>query len=175
MFQLKLILRRPSVSLAVLTVSPWYRIILAVFAAILASGFLLFPAEGGLILPLGILIASVLAALYEERWEFDKETGTIRHRNGLLLLSRRFEWDMNGLQTVVLEDFLRGSMGERRVSRFQRRLCRLMLVFETGELKDLEILPILQKQDLKDKGRVIAEICEKPFSDDAREDVDDTA
>ena len=104
---------------------------------------------------------------------FDGRTGRIRHRNGLLLLARAWEWEMAALESIELEDFLRGSMSNQRVSRFQRRLCRLMLVFGDGEMKDLEILPILQKRDLVDKGRIVAEICSKPFNDGAREEGED--
>lgn len=113
MFDMKLQARRSRSGAFVLEVPLSFRAAFAAVAAVVAGSALVSSPEA----TLGgfgstVLIVSILAALYEERWTFDPAGKTVRFRFGLLFAARSLTVPFDELEGVGVELFVKGQHAE---------------------------------------------------------------
>jgi len=87
----------------------WYRAVMAAILLILVAAVAVDGQEPSL-LGWVFLALLLLALLYEERWDFDKERDEIRHRYGFLVAARRLSFRLSGVESFRLVPWMRGSI-----------------------------------------------------------------
>ena len=88
----------------------WYRLTSVCIVLILSAAISVSGGTG----PLGlvVLIITILASLYEERWTIDTRTRTLTSAIGLLVMARRTTTAFDDIEDVRLDVFLRGKLDQ---------------------------------------------------------------
>jgi len=114
----------------ILDLPHWFRGVLALIAcglvALMISDGRVYP------LPIVLLLASGLGALYTQGWEFNPRTGRILNRHGLLVWARTTEYSASEVDAVVVDGFSPGA-GTRK------RFVRLKLLLRDGSSPVVEV------------------------------------
>jgi len=160
MFKLHLVLRERSDTAIELTLPPSFRIAFGVIAAILLGSM----ASLEVITPVPVIITviTILAGLYEERWRFDRETRTIVHRYGLVILAKRAVVDFDDVEGFALSNLREipddGAFSARR-SVALRSLVSFQILTNDGKYRTVEIRANRHNDTLKENAERIAEFC----------------
>ena len=179
--EIPLVLRTRADGSLVYRVSALHRALMAAILAVLAAALFMdggTPGLGGAI----AMAAAALAALYEERWSFDKKAGTIVHRAGLVFLARRDSIALADVLRFRVSPFVRGTLpgsadeaarnasamaeagaDDSRVRRSWHKKPYLRLTFDMsdGSSRLMEILPARRAAALRERAARIAEACGK--------------
>jgi hypothetical protein len=179
----------------VLSPSAAFRILFAVLAALslftLLSG-VLFDGDptvftGRNAVPILLVLVTVAALLYDERWIFDARAATLESRFGLLFLSKRRAVPLSGITEIRLIGFTKGKPGAAALPRdgplasgagrhatgfgawLERRvmpgMARLTAVDTEGELIVIDTAKAGRIERLGRTGRRIAQYCGLPFTE----------
>lgn len=163
-------LTSPSPERLVFGFPAWYRAAMAGVFGILAAG--LAAAGGAPGAAAWVVLALVaLAGLYEDRWEFDREAGVIRHRSGLVFAARA-----RTIPFAEVERFLLVPSGPARLAGKDRdpglagRLAargRIDLAMECADGRRLLLdrHPAREGARLRAQAERIAALCGKPLAD----------
>jgi len=160
MFRLHLVLSERSESLLELRLPATFRIAFLIIAVILIAS--MATLEVVTPVPLIITAITVLAGLYEERWQFDREAGTVVHRYGLIILAKQSVVPFDQIDTFVLSNLREipdeGPFSARR-SVALRSLVSFQLLTTDGKYRTVEIRPNRHNDSLKQNAERIAEFC----------------
>ena len=189
MLNLSLRLQRLSKDVILLRLPHTFRVFFGLLAVILVYG--LFYGEGVAVVPIILLVISLFALFYDERWRFDRSTGVVEWRIGLMGLVRPGRIQMDSIDYFVLGELTKGRMpgaapgdgggdgdgngavgsalganpgllgGRGRM--FQRRFVHLTLSTTDGEENDIERRQARSGENLNDIGREVAQFCERPL------------
>jgi hypothetical protein len=114
-----------------------------------------------------LAIANAAAALYEERWIFDRDRGVMEGRFGILFLYRRRVLPLREIGGIRLEQFRRGSAGEDGNAgsgkRPWRMIVRLAALDAHGSPIVLDSAGGLRVDELRRTGKRIGQYCGVPF------------
>lgn len=166
-FNLKLI--RKSDTLFVLTIPLVTRIILLIFAAAVASTFVINP--GFSFLPAFITVILIFSALYEEYWSFNCEKKEVISRFGLLILSKKTVIPFDLIEKFQIEGFVRGSMTQKpetdesnKKKLFQTEYFKWSLINrDFGELT-INTVKGRDRENILVQAGEIATLCQKSLS-----------
>lgn len=167
----RLIAKKPEPDQLVLSFGWGSRVFFGVLGLIIAYGMVQEGSVG--IFALIITIVLFLAAVYLDRWVFDRKTGEIAHSSGLLFLHRTKRYPLADLEEVLFQGHLPadsppepepvGRMHSRRA--FKPGMARLRLRFaESGEA-DVQMEPNRNANELHSLGLEIAGFCDVPYRD----------
>ena len=161
MFRLHLVLSERSESVLELRLPSSFRIAFLVIAAILIAS--MATLEVITAVPLIITAITVLAGLYEERWQFDREAGAIVHRYGLIVLAKRSVVSFDEIDTFILSNLREipdeGPFSARR-GVAMRSLVSFQLLTTDGKYRTVEIRANRHNDSLKENAERIAEFCD---------------
>jgi len=129
----------------------WFRAMLVLVVAIVAAA-LAFGNRGSVI-GWAVLAISALAALYEERWTFDRESGQASARIGLLVAARGPHFSLGDAERLRLDVFVKGRLDQSVVPPDDKMpwgsQLRLILHLRSGESYMLDSLPYKQGARLR--------------------------
>jgi hypothetical protein len=181
--EIPLTLRPAGARALVLGISPWFRAslglcTLVILAAILGGG-------GGGLFAWIVFGLAALGSLYEESWVLDAGKGELVHRYGLLLAPRSLRLPLDRVASFRVKAWvagtlpgsadeaseeaaaLRGSSPDdprrRRREPHKKAWLQLMVVDEEGIEYLLDSLPARRGDPLRESGRRLASLAEKPF------------
>lgn len=141
-------------------------------AFFLIAAFILFGtfSTGGLALfPAILIVFSVLALLYDERWIFDAQDRTVTRLFGLLFLHSRRTYSLDEAEYIEYGSFVEGSAMNRgsdptpKRRTFQRQFETLTLVMANGDRVDLDKHRGRDTGRLQEIGERLAEYCRLPL------------
>lgn len=172
----RLIPKNPRPEQLVLSFGWGWRAFFGAVAALLAYGML----QDGVAGAIGIIFTAilVLAALYDDRWDFDREAGVIAHSSGLLLVKRTKRYPLSDLREVLTRgrtpssdvpsapEGMLGRGPHRGPPRgVNRGFTRLWLRFEeTGDV-DIQMDSNRHREALQNLAMEIARFCDVPYRD----------
>jgi hypothetical protein len=107
--EMPLVFRDKADGSLVYSISALFRAAMGLILAILAAALFMdggSPGVGGWI----ALALAGFGALYEERWTFDKKSGEIAHRVGLVFVARRRKIAMIDVMSFRIVPFVRGTL-----------------------------------------------------------------
>lgn len=108
MFNFNLVAKKKTDELLVLTMTIGFRVMFFAIALFVAIG--LYSVQTVAVVPVIILVVSCLAGLYNEAWYFNKNSGIVEHRFGLLFLFKRKTYSLDNIGQVEVRSFARGSL-----------------------------------------------------------------
>ncbi len=115
MFNFNLVAKKKTDELLVLTMTIGFRVMFFAIALFIAIG--LYSVQTVAVVPVIILFVSCLAGLYNEAWYFNKKSGIVEHRFGLLFLFKRKTYALADIGRVEVRSFTRGSLTSSMSSR----------------------------------------------------------
>lgn len=119
--------------------------------------------------PLAIMFAIVigLAALGEERWIFDGESGELRKRFGLLILSKSWAISADEVSSIEFDSDCSGMTGADPYGAVRisppRNSCALRVTLANGKALTMYVLPKKHAAKLAEYGREAAQAIGRPF------------
>lgn len=161
-----LCLYRKNSDCLVLTIGSAFRISFAIVVTTLLIALIVFPAKEVPVPGIITIAISLLAMLYEERWIFDRASGEIRHRFGLIILHRTHTLRMADIEELTLVSIIHGKRAltkEGRAPYSGRRYTILSLSGSGATKTTVEVAKNRNPQKLLEKGRAIAELCGVPL------------
>ncbi|MBU2515815.1 hypothetical protein KJ966_31230 [bacterium] len=170
---LSFVIRRKGGDVLILSLHRGFRIFFLGLAAYL--GFALVfdsGSTGSNTGPIVFIILSVLSGCYYEAWIFDKSKQIVQKHHGLLLLFSRKTIPLDALDSIGIERFVRGRIGNTPISEdgfkknsfAKKETCKLYINLKNGERLDIEILNNRYSEGLKKKAETLAAFCEKPLA-----------
>lgn len=172
----RLIPKNPRPEQLVLSFGWGWRVFFGAVAALLAYGMLQDRVFGAL----GLIFTAILilAALYHDRWEFDRETGAITHSSGLLPVHRTRRYPLNDLREVLTRGRAPSNEGasapEGMLGRgphrgpprgLNRGFTRLWLRFEEAGDVDVQMDSNRHQNAMQNLAMEIARFCDVPYRD----------
>lgn len=172
----RLIARNPHPDRFVLSFAAGWRVFFAAVGGLIAYGMV----QEGVTSVFGLIITGVLvlAALYDDRWEFDREAQAVAHSSGLLFVHRTKRYPMSDLREVLTRGRApsvdRPSGPEGFFSRGQHRgphlgsgrgFARLWLRFEEKGDVDIQMDSNRHREALQNLAMEIARFCDVPYRD----------
>ena len=167
-----LIPKNPRPEQLVLSFGLGWRLFFGAIGALIAYGMIQEGTVG--VLALIITVILILAALYLDRWEFDRQAEVIKHSSGLLLAHRTKRYALTDLQEVVTRGPAPSrddsSEPERGLGRMHHRglnrgFTRLWLRFEEAGEVDIQMDSSRHSQALRNLGMEIAGFCDVAYRD----------
>ncbi|MEN6476974.1 MAG: hypothetical protein ABFC75_03150 [Rectinema sp.] len=98
----------------------WYRIMMAVMIAAI-GGSMTMTGEAPGVAAWIMLAILALGLLYEERWDVDPKAGTIQHRGGLLIATKRTVIEFDRIEGFALTALAKGTVPGGESDRKQSR------------------------------------------------------
>ncbi len=144
-----------------------FRVFFGILTVILIYG--LFTSEDVPILPAIILLISVLALLYDERWRFDRARGVVEWRIGLVGLVKPGSVQLDEVERFVLGELTKGAVPggvEGRSRLVQRRYVHLTMTTKSGDEYDIERRAARSGENLQTIAREVARFCERPLDEE---------
>ena len=144
------------------------------------------------LLPLILVVATGLSALYEERWVFDRKQNVFENHFGLIFLSRKRRTALDQLARVEIDSFIRGRLEDREdlpedtgsfksASRPEKssfagflgltpkrhavRVVKLTVVDKQGKTYVLDTAKGHRVEEFRRTGKRIADFCGIPFQE----------
>jgi hypothetical protein len=164
MFHLQFVLVEPEKGVLVLRLPLGHRIVFGGVAGVLVISMAAtasFPVVG-----IVLVLVCAAAALFEDRWVFDRNAEKVAHSIGLLMAARRREWDRSDIAGLRIAGFKERS---EQTERFMQRqvaassLVVLSLELESGEERTVEIRKNRHNAGLKENASRIAELLGMPL------------
>ena len=167
----RLIAKKPAPHLLILTFGWGSRVFFGALALLIAFGMVQEQSVGTFALILTIIL--FLAALYLDRWSFDRNAAQVAHSSGLLFLHRTKRYELSGLEEVVFHGRKpeeSPEAGESMTRVHQRRasshgVARLRLRFADAGDVDVQMEPNRHADTLRNLGLEIAGFCDVAFRD----------
>lgn len=167
MLNISLRVHHPSSDVLLLRLPHTFRIFFGILTIILIYG--IFTSESVPILPAIILLISVLALLYDERWRFDRTRGVVEWRIGLMGLVKPGSVDLEQVDRFVLGELTKGALPggtEGRSRLVQRRYVHLTMTTTEGDEYDIERRAARSGENLQTIAREVARFCERPLDEE---------
>ena len=174
MFRVRLVLRHEGDNRLVYGVSTGFRLIFLTIAAVVLFSLLAIPI-GPLLsppnaVPLAFLLICSAAALYNERWVFDRAHHSVEHHLGLLGLYRRRSFGLETLRRIEISGFRMGHIGGGESRRaFTRSYVSISLIDADGEVRKIDIAKTSHLAEIRRTARSISEFCDIPLDDGVQE------
>ncbi len=133
----KLFIAKPDRDTLCYGVKLWYRAFFMVFALVIFGGTWFSRDQvpfSWFSFPMVFSYFCVFAALYGERWVFDRSRNSVTHRYGVLLLARNHEYRIDDVSHLLLRQYRRGGLSSSQVRGGARRAhLSLQMVMNQGE------------------------------------------
>jgi len=144
------------------------------------------------LLPLILVVATGLSALYEERWVFDRKQNVFENHFGLIFLSWKRRTALDQLARVEIDSFIRGRLEDREdlpedtgsfksASRPEKssfagflglspkrhavRVVKLVVIDKQGKTYVLDTAKGYRVEEFRRMGKRIADFCGLPFEE----------
>jgi hypothetical protein len=145
----------------VLVLPVWFRVLFLFIVLLLAAGVIVSgPGASGQWLPVLIILACTWGALYEERWNFNKEKSKIEYVTGIVILNKKKIYSLkDSVIFKVSGDFQESTEG--KLGRLKKRMVKFSLILNSGEVLDIDIVTgKTGSEELREKAKKIADYCE---------------
>lgn len=160
----------------------WYRVVMGVIVAVVATALFLGGTQPG-VLGWVVLAILLLGTFYEDRWIFDQAIGQARHQAGLMFLSRTRTIDFAEIQSLRIVPFVKGTVpgsedekaeneaalkGTRsddpsiKRERHKKPFLSLQIECDDGTRFLIDHMPARKADTLKELASSIATLCGKP-------------
>jgi hypothetical protein len=117
-----------------------------------------------------LFFACLVAALFLERWVFDKDSNLLEKHVGLVFLFGTKKADLQSLTTVVLDRFWKNSEAKTKAGRMlSRRPVALYLKDREGEVYKLDITRGFGIEELRRTAQRLSEFCDIPLEDNSKD------
>jgi len=167
-------LKEPHAHRLVYSTSVGFRLVF--LATALAIALVVLPAAKGpaylqfRIVTLIIVGLCLLAALYLERWIFDKQSNLFERDVGILFVYSRKTLALDDLQKVVLQEpGMRSLDSSRRTLRLSRRSAILSVVDRDGTAYRLDLVKGGALRETRKLAEKLSAFCAIPFEDDLQD------
>ena len=161
MFRLQLILIKRSDEILELKLPLSFRITFGIISGILLANMASLSSFGAV--PIVVTAITAIAALYEERWTFDREKKIVVHKYGLLFLAHTKTVEFSEIDRMILSNFREkkedGGMPTRRTVAL-RSLVSFHILTRSDRHLTVEIRNNRHNQSLKENAEHLAEFCE---------------
>jgi hypothetical protein len=108
----------------------------------------------------------LLAALYLERWVFDKDANRLERNIGLVFWYSRRRYPLDALQKVVLEEpGVKYRDRPKLLRRASRRTAMLCIVDRNGSVHGLDIVKGGAIREIRMSAQLLSDFCEVPLED----------
>ena len=163
---LDLSLRKKQVSEDIISFAPGisFRIVFAIIAGFVFLGMGLTGVFSTV--PFIFALVCFIVTLYNEQWLFNRKTGKIEHRFGLLPFYKRNRIDFKEVSSFEFVTFIRGSVSNssrKRQTLFQKTIFRFSLITDSGKQVVIETGNLTRRYNLQAELQQIADFCSKPF------------
>ncbi len=115
--------------------------------------------------PYLIVIFSFVSSLYYEAWFFDKRSGKVIHRTGLIIAYKQTEIALNDVETFKITRFKTGDVdtGRKEKGYLVSRYIKFSLIPKTSKAHVIEVIKKSGLSDLENKAKHVARFCELPL------------
>ncbi len=115
--------------------------------------------------PYLIVIFSFVLSLYYEAWFFDKRSGKVVHRHGLIIAYKQTEILLNDIETFKITRFKTGDVdtGKREKGYLVSRYIKFSLIPKTSKAHVIEVIKKSGLSDLETKAEHVARFCKRPL------------
>ena len=169
MIRLYFQLKQKEEDLLRLVFPPGFRIFFLIIVIAILAGLGSYLSEGNNSIPVGplvVLFICILSGLYDESWYFNRKTGIIERRFGLLFIFRRTVINFKDLEKVEIREITKGSLQTKALDKkklWEINYTILSLVTKSGEISDIEMVNSRLKKKLQEKAKRIADFCSVPL------------
>ncbi len=121
------------------------------------------------VIPFAFAGICMIAALYNEAWIFDKTSGIITQRHGLLFAYRSKTVKIEDVELFQVSGFMTGNrkiVAEEKRKIFETLYTKLSLSTRQGKIYDIEISKSAHKAEIKNKAEKLAQFCKVPLTMD---------
>jgi hypothetical protein len=134
------VLRKRKDGSLVLDFPIWFRVALAIIAAVMTA--LMIWSRRIFVLPLVFAVVTALGALYTQGFLVHPERGVVTRRHGLVFLAQSTSYPISTVEAVVLERFSRGMTLRADYVRLKLRFVdKNELVLDVQKLQNSEVIP----------------------------------
>ena len=138
MFKMNFILRQKKDGSLYLELPVWFRLMFLFIAVLIAAGvFAADSARGGILIPIILTAACLVGSVYEEKWIFSADNGTIRYLSGLVFLYRKKEFRTADTEALLLSGEP-DAEGKGLHQRFRRNMIKFSLQMKSGERHSID-------------------------------------
>ncbi len=117
-----------------------------------------------------LFFACLVAALFLERWIFDKDSNLVEKNVGLVFFFDTKKVDLQSLKAVVLDRFWKSSSAKTKAGRLlSRRPVALYLRDGEGGVYKLDITRGIGIEELRRTAQRLSEFCEIPLEDNSKD------
>ena len=156
----------------------FYRIINLIFAFFLLLGASLYSNEdwfSWFSFPVIISVILLLAGLYLDSWDFDRETGIITSKIGLIGFNKKRVYQLDDIDSFSIAHFSKGYQKDREAGKRKRstEIMIFSILFVSGESRDIEVIREAKSGGMTERyAQMIADYCGKPLTKDREMDSD---
>jgi hypothetical protein len=183
--EIPLVLTAPRPDRLVYTLPVWYRVVMGLILAIVATALVMGDSNPGFLGWL-VLIILILGALYEERWILDAADGLATHRVGLVVSARSKVIEFLSIERFCIVPLVKGTIpgseeekaenaavlkgartddGHFKRSRHKKPFLSLEIECTDGTRYLIDHVPARGGARLRAVAMQMAELCGKPVSE----------
>ncbi len=148
----------------------WYRLVSCSIAGILVAANALASLEPGYRLSafgIVLVLAAVLAAVYEERWTFRAADRSVAGKLGLVFAAKRLRFSFEDVARVKVDSFIKGRLDQSAVPPADKvprgSLARMIIEMKDGQGYLVDSVPFKARERLEDAAAAIAAMVGVPL------------
>ena len=153
-------------------IAPGFRILFFLISGVIIFSLFYTQTEGLFrppnLIPIVLTLLCLIAALYNERWIFDRTGNTVVQQTGLIMIYRSKRLKLEALRAIELSGFRMGEVAKSgKGGLFNRTLVTLALHDTDGKIHKLDIVKAVHLKEIRLAAQQLADFCGIPLEDKA--------
>ena len=164
MLRMSFVLKKRTDGTLILVLPIWFRLLFLFIAILLAAGIYVssFNVSRQWI-PILIIAICLAAALYEEKWIFNKAEKNIEYIIGIMVINKKTIYKFQDIENFFISGEIH-SEKEGKLNRLRKKMVNFSLILKSGKVMDIDISSgKTTNEELINRAKKIANYCEIQF------------